>query len=88
VKLELISIETGTYPLDGILYAPASGEARQAAMFFHGNCHNFYMRAAATCVSSLIAIISMPGMRRRYRRRWRSGSARCAAADKSGGLTA
>jgi pimeloyl-ACP methyl ester carboxylesterase len=43
VKLELISIETETYPLDGILYTPGSGEARQAAMFFHGNCHNFYM---------------------------------------------
>jgi pimeloyl-ACP methyl ester carboxylesterase len=43
VQLELISIETETCPLDGIFYAPDGGEARQAAMLFHGNCHNFYM---------------------------------------------
>jgi pimeloyl-ACP methyl ester carboxylesterase len=43
VKLELISIETETYPLDGIFYTPAGGAARHAAMFLHGNCHNFYM---------------------------------------------
>jgi pimeloyl-ACP methyl ester carboxylesterase len=55
VKLELISIETETYPLDGILYTPASGEARQAAMFLHGNCHNFYMGPSRFMPETLVA---------------------------------
>lgn len=55
MKLELISIETETYPLDGILYTPALGEARQAAMFFHGNCHNFYMGPSRFMPETLVA---------------------------------
>lgn len=43
MNLELISIETDTYPLDGLLYTPADRPIRAVAMFFHGNCHNFYM---------------------------------------------
>ena len=43
MKLELISIETETYPLDGLLYLPDGAPVRYAAMFLHGNCHNFYM---------------------------------------------
>jgi pimeloyl-ACP methyl ester carboxylesterase len=55
VKLELISIETETSPLDGIFYTPAGGEARQAAMFFHGNCHNFYMGPSRFMPETLVA---------------------------------
>jgi pimeloyl-ACP methyl ester carboxylesterase len=55
VKLELISIETETYPLDGILYTPSSGAMRQAAMFLHGNCHNFYMGPSRFMPETLIA---------------------------------
>lgn len=55
VKLELISIETETYPLDGLFYTPSGGEARRAAMFFHGNCHNFYMGPSRFMPQTLVA---------------------------------
>jgi pimeloyl-ACP methyl ester carboxylesterase len=55
MKLELISIPTETHPLDGIFYTPAGGEARQAAMFFHGNCHNFYMGPSRFMPETLVA---------------------------------
>ncbi len=55
MKLELISIETETCPLDGIFYGPTSGKARQAAMFFHGNCHNFYMGPSRFMPETLVA---------------------------------
>lgn len=41
MSLELVSIPTEAEPLDGLLYLP-EGEARAAALLFHGNCHNFY----------------------------------------------
>jgi pimeloyl-ACP methyl ester carboxylesterase len=41
--LELVSIKTETYPLDGLFYTPRGRTARGAVMIFHGNCHNFYM---------------------------------------------
>ena len=43
MNLELISIGTDTFPLDGIFYTPVDRPIRSVAMFFHGNCHNFYM---------------------------------------------
>ena len=43
MKLELVSIKTDTYPLDGLFYTPINRPIRAAVMFFHGNCHNFYM---------------------------------------------
>jgi pimeloyl-ACP methyl ester carboxylesterase len=55
VKLELISIETETSPLDGIFYAPADGELGQAAMFLHGNCHNFYIGPSRFMPETLVA---------------------------------
>jgi pimeloyl-ACP methyl ester carboxylesterase len=55
VKLELISIDTETHPLDGIFYTPDGGEARRAAMFLHGNCHNFYMGPSRFMPETLVA---------------------------------
>ena len=43
MNLELVSIETDTYPLDGLFYTPTDRPIRAVAIFFHGNCHNFYM---------------------------------------------
>lgn len=43
MNLELVSIKTDTYPLDGLFYTPTDQPIRAVAMFFHGNCHNFYM---------------------------------------------
>ena len=40
--IELISIPTDTYPLDGLFYTPRHVPTRAAALLFHGNCHNFY----------------------------------------------
>ncbi len=42
MNIELISIATDTYPLDGLFYMPRGRPAKAAVMFFHGNCHNFY----------------------------------------------
>jgi pimeloyl-ACP methyl ester carboxylesterase len=55
MTLELVSIATDTYPLDGIFYAPDSGPIRAAAMFFHGNCHNFYMGPSRFMPETLLA---------------------------------
>jgi pimeloyl-ACP methyl ester carboxylesterase len=38
---ELVSIPTGTQPLDGLYYEP-EGRAAGAALLFHGNTMNFY----------------------------------------------
>ena len=42
MKLELVSIETSTYPLDGAFYQPESGAGKGAILIMHGNCGNFY----------------------------------------------
>jgi pimeloyl-ACP methyl ester carboxylesterase len=55
MKLELISIETETCPLDGIFYTPDGGATRHAAMFLHGNCHNFYMGPSRFMPETLVA---------------------------------
>jgi pimeloyl-ACP methyl ester carboxylesterase len=55
MKLELISIETETHPLDGILYTPDDGAGRHAVMFLHGNCHNFYMGPSRFMPETLVA---------------------------------
>ena len=54
MNLELISIETDTVPLDGIFYTP-SCHIRSVAMFFHGNCHNFYMGPSRFMPKTLLA---------------------------------
>jgi len=39
---ELISIETDTYPLDGLYYEPDGGATAGGVQILHGNCMNFY----------------------------------------------
>jgi len=55
MKLELVSIATDTYPLDGLLYTPDSGTTKAVAMFLHGNCHNFYMGPSRFMPETLVA---------------------------------
>jgi pimeloyl-ACP methyl ester carboxylesterase len=40
---ELVSIQTDTTPLDGILYEPDGGAPAGAVILFHGNTMNFYV---------------------------------------------
>ncbi len=42
MSLELVSIETGTYPLDGAFYRPEAGADKGTILIMHGNCGNFY----------------------------------------------
>ena len=42
MSLELVSIETGTYPLDGVFYGPEAGADKGTILIMHGNCGNFY----------------------------------------------
>ena len=44
MRAELVSIPTGTIPLDGLYYEP-EGNASGAALLFHGNTMNFYVGA-------------------------------------------
>ena len=46
MRTELISIATGTAPLDGVVYVPDSGASTGAVLYFHGNTMNFYVGAA------------------------------------------
>ena len=46
MRTELISIPTGTAPLDGVMYTPETVPVRGAALYFHGNTMNFYVGAA------------------------------------------
>lgn len=48
MRLELVSIETDTDPLDGIFYEPAGGARNGAVLIMHGNCGNFYTGLART----------------------------------------
>jgi len=43
VRIETVSIETDTTPLDGLLYLPATGDLRGAVQLMHGNTMNFYV---------------------------------------------
>src|SRR5215510_15880861 len=42
---ELVSIPTGTTPLDGAYYEPDAGAIAGAVLLFHGNTMNFYVGA-------------------------------------------
>src|SRR5499427_5582460 len=44
MRAELVSIPTGTVPLDGLYYEP-EGKVLGAALLFHGNTMNFYTGA-------------------------------------------
>jgi len=54
MKLSLISIPTDTHALDGLYYTPP-GRPKGAALFFHGNCMNFYTGPARVVPSALVA---------------------------------
>jgi pimeloyl-ACP methyl ester carboxylesterase len=43
MRIEIVSIETDTAPLDGLLYLPEDGAVRGAAQLMHGNTMNFYV---------------------------------------------
>ncbi|MGB7542261.1 MAG: alpha/beta hydrolase [Burkholderiales bacterium] len=45
MRTELISVATGTIPLDGLYYEPEGGATAGAALLFHGNTMNFYTGA-------------------------------------------
>ena len=55
MNLELISIETDTYALDGLYYTP-SGTPKGAALFLHGNCMNFYTGPARMVPPALVQL--------------------------------
>jgi pimeloyl-ACP methyl ester carboxylesterase len=42
MRAELVSIPTGTIPLDGLYYEPEGAKASGAVLLFHGNTMNFY----------------------------------------------
>ena len=48
MRLELVSIETDTHPLDGACYEPEGGAAKGAVLIMHGNCKNFYTGVSRT----------------------------------------
>lgn len=43
MRIETVSIQTPTTPLDGLLYLPDEGPARGAVQLMHGNTMNFYV---------------------------------------------
>ncbi|MGQ0524676.1 MAG: alpha/beta hydrolase [Betaproteobacteria bacterium] len=46
MRTELVTIPTGSIPLDGAYYEPEGGATAGAALFFHGNTMNFYVGAS------------------------------------------
>lgn len=54
MPLSLISIPTDTYPLDGLYYTPEAAP-KNAALFLHGNCMNFYTGPARMVPPPLVA---------------------------------
>ncbi len=55
MRTELISIPTGTQPLDGAYYTP-DGPGKNAAMYCHGNQMNFYVGAARFLARPITAL--------------------------------
>lgn len=41
-RVELVSVETDTLPLDGLLYEPVERQAKAGVLLLHGNVGNFY----------------------------------------------
>jgi len=54
MPVDLISIATDTHALDGLYYTPP-GAPKNAAMFLHGNCMNFYTGPARMIPPPLVA---------------------------------
>jgi pimeloyl-ACP methyl ester carboxylesterase len=55
MRLELVSIPTPTYPLDGAYYTP-DGPIKGAAMYCHGNQMNFYVGAARFLAPHIVSL--------------------------------
>lgn len=55
MRAELVSIPTGTVPLDGLYYEPA-GRAAGAVLLFHGNTMNFYVGAMRFLPPALVKL--------------------------------
>jgi pimeloyl-ACP methyl ester carboxylesterase len=55
MTLELISIDTDTHPLDGLYYTPST-KPKNAALFMHGNCMNFYTGPARMVPPPLVRL--------------------------------
>jgi pimeloyl-ACP methyl ester carboxylesterase len=53
MPLELISIDTDTHALDGLYYTPSTAP-KNAALFMHGNCMNFYTGPARMTPPALV----------------------------------
>ncbi len=56
MRAELVSIPTGTQPLDGLYYEPEGGRAKGAALLFHGNAMNFYVGPMRFLPPALVGI--------------------------------
>jgi pimeloyl-ACP methyl ester carboxylesterase len=54
MRAELVSIPTGTIPLDGLYYEPE--RVRGAALLFHGNTMNFYVGAMRFLPPALVGL--------------------------------
>jgi len=54
MPLELIAIDTDTHPLDGLYYTPPD-RPKNAALFMHGNCMNFYTGPARMTPPALVS---------------------------------
>lgn len=52
MRLELVSVPTPTYPLDGLVYWP-DGAPRGGVLYFHGNQMNFYSGPARFLAAAL-----------------------------------
>jgi pimeloyl-ACP methyl ester carboxylesterase len=55
MNLELISIPTDTHALDGLYYTPPN-TPKNAALFMHGNCMNFYTGPARMVPPPLVQL--------------------------------
>jgi pimeloyl-ACP methyl ester carboxylesterase len=56
MRAELVSIPTGTIPLDGLYYEPEGAKASGAALLFHGNTMNFYTCAMRFLPPALVKL--------------------------------
>jgi pimeloyl-ACP methyl ester carboxylesterase len=45
MRMDLVSIATPTFPLDGLYYEPEGGATAGGVLLFHGNTMNFYVGA-------------------------------------------
>ena len=56
MRAELVSIPTGTQPLDGLYYEPEGRRAKGGALLLHGNAMNFYVGPMRFLPPALVGI--------------------------------